>query len=543
MFARTLGHLSCVLLPAVAGFAQAQPIEPTTIDRATIDPAGVPGALLLGGGGRLPAAIYERFLELAGGADARIVLVPTASARADEPGGLERTLETWRRDHPGVHFDVLHTRDRSTADREDFTAPLRAATGVWFGGGAQERLAAAYAGTRVEHEVLHLLARGGIVGGSSAGTAIQTRTMIQEGKDPPVLATGLPLLPFAISDQHFTQRQRLPRLLEALRLAEGHFGIGVDEGTAALVRGRRIEVLGDHTVTLALAARNGRDERVVTRKPGEGVDLVAWQRAARDRAGPGWPPPASAERTPGVAAGSLVLAGGGALTDDIVQHFVELAGGAERAVIVLVPSATGPLRGAKSGEPLPLRDPIERRLRALGVRDVRTIAPLHPRDVTPAHVAALAEATGVWFGGGRQWRLVDACEGTPLLDAFHQVLARGGAIGGTSAGATIQAEYLVRGNPDGNQEMWCEGYARGFGFLRGCAVDQHFVARHREEDLRQLVRRFPQIVGLGIDEGTAAVVRGETLTVVGTSKVAIVRGAGAELRWLGPGESAPLGSR
>jgi cyanophycinase len=260
MFARTLGHLSCVLLPTVAGFTQAPPIDPGSIDPAVIDPAGVPGALLLGGGGKLPSAIYERFLELAGGADARIVLVPTASARADEPGGLERTLETWRRDHPGVHFDVLHTRDRSTADREDFTAPLRAATGVWFGGGAQERLAAAYAGTRVEDEVLHLLARGGIVGGSSAGTAIQTRTMIQEGKDPPVLATGLPLLPLAISDQHFTQRQRLPRLLMALRLAEGHFGIGVDEGTAALVRGRRIEVLGEHTVTLALAARNGRDE-------------------------------------------------------------------------------------------------------------------------------------------------------------------------------------------------------------------------------------------------------------------------------------------
>src|SRR5690606_10357767 len=138
---------------------------------------GLPGTRLVGGGGRLPDAAYARFLELAGGPRARIVLIPTASATADDPKQVEATLARWRTDHPGIEISALHTRDRAQADDPEFCAPLRAATGVWLGGGAQERLAAAYVGTRVEQELHALLARGGVVGGTSAGAAVQTRTM------------------------------------------------------------------------------------------------------------------------------------------------------------------------------------------------------------------------------------------------------------------------------------------------------------------------------------------------------------------------------
>ena len=113
-------------------------------------------------------------------------------------------------------------------------------------------------------------------------------------------------------------------------------------------------------------------------------------------------------------------------------------------------------------------------------------------------------------------------------------------IGGSSAGATIQGEFLVRGNPLGNTEMWCEGYQRGFAFLPGCAIDQHFVARNREGDLRALVQTLPQLIGLGIDEGTAAIVRGSALEALGDSKLAVfdARKDGRTLapNWLGSGE-------
>jgi cyanophycinase len=150
----------------------------------------------------------------------------------------------------------------------------------------------------------------------------------------------------------------------------------------------------------------------------------------------------------------------------------------------------------------------------------------------------------VWFGGGRQWRLNDAFDGTPAIAAFHSVLARGGVIGGSSAGATIQAEFLVRGNPLGNTEMWCEGYERGFGFLPGCAVDQHLLTRGRTGDLQALVAKLPQLIGIGIDEATAAIVQGSVLEVVGDSKIAVFDKLAREARmqagtpepqWLEPG--------
>lgn len=520
-----LQPLALTLLASSMAFGQASAVPPD----ATIDPTGLPGARLIGGGGKLPDAVYARFVELAGGATARIVLIPTASARADDDDGRAATLRSWQQRHPGAQFEVLHTRDRATADCDDFTAPLRAATGVWFGGGAQQRLAEAYVGTRVERELAALLARGGIVGGSSAGAAIQTLTMIQEGRDPPVLARGFDLVPSAIADQHFLRRDRLPRLLQALTMAPGHFGLGVDEGTAVLVRGRALDVLGDSKAVLVLAAANGRPQRVVELNAGAHADLVAWQRAARARTRDAWPPATMA--TPRVASGALVLAGGGELPDAVAARFVSLAGGAARARVVLVPSATLPI-GRRA-------DPFARVLAAAGVTDVRTIDCAHPGELTAVHIADLDRATAVWFGGGRQWRLIDAFDGTEFVAACRRVLDRGGVIGGSSAGATIQGDFLVRGDPLGNAEMWCEGYDRGFGFLPGCAVDQHFLTRNRTADLQQLVSALPQLIGIGIDEGTAAIVQGSTLEVVGASKAALFdarRGLPVAPRWLAAGD-------
>jgi cyanophycinase len=498
-----------------------------------IDPAGLDGARILGGGGKLPDSVYARFLELAGGDKARVVLIPTAGASADDAAEREKTLTRWREKHPGHQFEVFHTRNRDEANDEAFCAPLRLATGVWFGGGVQKRIADAYVGTRVERELEALLARGGVVGGTSAGTAIQTRTMIQEGKDPPVVAQGFDFVPFAVSDQHFLKRERLPRLLQVLQSHEGHFGIGVDEATAVEIRGRELTVHGDSKALLVLAAGSGREQRVVELAAGGKADLVSWQRAARNRAAEPWPPTPMAQ--PRVVRGSLVLVGGGRIPKAVAERFVQLAGGAA-AKVVLVPAAT-PTRGRN-------RDPFGALLQELGVSDVRTLAAAHPKEVTAEQLALLADATAVWFGGGRQWRLNDAFDGTPAIAAFHSVLARGGVIGGSSAGATIQAEFLVRGNPLGNTEMWCEGYERGFGFLPGCAVDQHLLTRGRTGDLQALVAKLPQLIGIGIDEATAAIVQGSVLEVVGDSKIAVFDKLAREARmqagtpepqWLEPG--------
>jgi cyanophycinase len=498
---------------------------------AAIDPRGLPGTRILGGGGKLPEGVYDRFLQLAGGPErARIVLIPTASETADQPDAAAKTLARWQNDHPGFTFTVLHTRDRAQADSEAFTAPLRAATGVWLGGGAQKNLADAYLGTAVERELQALLARGGVVGGTSAGTAIQTRTMIESGRETPIVSTGFDLVPFAISDQHFLKRERLPRLLQVLSAHPGHFGLGVDEGTAVEIRGRTMTVHGVSKALLVLAATANGPQRIVDLAAGESADLVTWQRCAVQRtAAAPFPPPKFGE--PRLPNGALVIVGGGRIPPAVVQRFVELAGGAS-AKVVLVPGAMP--RAERSEEP------FARLLRNAGVTELRTLDVEHPSELDAAGLAMLADATAIWFGGGRQWRLCDAFEGTAAIAAFQAVLARGGVIGGSSAGATIQGEFLVRGNPLGNTEMWCEGYQRGFGFLPGCAIDQHFLARNREGDLRALVQTLPQLIGLGIDEGTAAIVRGTALEVLGDSKLAIfdARAAGTAPapQWLGSGE-------
>src|SRR5258708_39264612 len=101
------------------------------------------------------------------------------------------------------------------------------------------------------------------------------------------------------------------------------------------------------------------------------------------------------------------------------------------------------------------------------------------------------------------------------MEGVHGVLRRGGVSGGSSAGATIQGDYLVRGSPLGNEEMMAAGYEHGFAFLPGTAIDQHFAQRNRFADLSKVVAAHPQLLGIGLDESTAIIVQGHIAEVVG----------------------------
>jgi cyanophycinase len=244
----------------------------------------------------------------------------------------------------------------------------------------------------------------------------------------------------------------------------------------------------------------------------------------------------------GPAKGSLIIAGGGPLKRSIMDRFIQLAGGPE-APIVLVPTAGSSPNYSEAWSGCKM-------FHELGARNLII---LHTRDRNEADseefVKPLLQAKGVWFGGGRQWRLVDSYLDTRTERAFQAVLDRGGVIGGSSAGATIQGDYLVRGAREGNQIMMAPGYEKGFGYLKNCAVDQHLLARKREKDLVSVVRRHPQLLGIGIDEGTAIVVQKDEFEVVGRSKVAIydprraVPAGKAMYYFLGPGERFDLRHR
>ena len=287
--------------------------------------------------------------------------------------------------------------------------------------------------------------------------------------------------------------------------AAGQVGLSCADDALLTIEGRTLRNRGDGEVKLHLAASPTREARVIPGGRREPVDLHELRRAAWQRANE----PAREVGVPEVKSGALVIVGGGGMPQEIAERFVKLGGGAEGRFVVL-PTAMDPIPpGDAAGF-----------LKRFGAQQVDVVTARTQAELEAPETLALFErATGIWFGGGRQWRFVDAYEGTKVLPALHQVLARGGVIGGSSAGATIQGDYLVRGAPAGPQVMMSEGYERGFNFLPGTAIDQHFTQRKRFPDMTALMQAYPQYLGIGIDEATALIVQGSTAEILGRGQV------------------------
>ncbi len=240
----------------------------------------------------------------------------------------------------------------------------------------------------------------------------------------------------------------------------------------------------------------------------------------------------------GPSSGALILAGGGSLGPEIWGQFVSLAGG-DDARIVVIPTA-----GAEDDFPEDWGG-----LEGLREAGAHNLTVLHTRDPEVADseefVSPLLEATGVWIPGGRQWRLVDAYLGTRTHQALFELLARGGVVGGTSAGASILASFLVRGDPNTNQVVISQDYLDGFGLLNGTAVDQHLLVRDREDDLWEVLELRPELLGIGLDEGTALVIQEDRGQVIGVSEVLVYDRTGPipQTHLLREGEAFDLGQR
>lgn len=238
--------------------------------------------------------------------------------------------------------------------------------------------------------------------------------------------------------------------------------------------------------------------------------------------------------------GSLVIIGG-TMEPEAIQRFIELSGG-PHASLVLIPTASGDNRygPAQQGRLFkPFTELGATRLRILHTRD-------REEANSDAFVQTIREAQGVFFGGGRQWHLADAYLGTKTEEALRDLLDRGGCIAGSSAGATIQGSYLVRGDTRGNMILMGD-HEQGFGFLKNVAIDQHLLKRNRHMDLIEVIRQKPELLGIGIDEGAAIVVRGDRFEVVGRSYVAIYdagrMGERGCFYFLAPGDEFDLVSR
>jgi cyanophycinase len=225
----------------------------------------------------------------------------------------------------------------------------------------------------------------------------------------------------------------------------------------------------------------------------------------------------------GPAKGTLIIIGGGSLKDTgILETFHRLAGGKD-ARLVVVPTAAGN-KNAEGRIRVYDEDKVVTPWKNRGFKQVRMLHTHDPKVAdTEEFAAVLTDATAVWFDGGRQWNLVDSYRNTRTDRAFHKVLERGGVIAGSSAGATIQGDYLVRGAVAGPDIVMTpeKEHERGLNFLRKTAIDQHINTRNRWDDLIPVIKKYPELLGLGLSEGTAIVVKGDRFEVMGAWKVAV----------------------
>src|SRR3954467_11626639 len=240
----------------------------------------------------------------------------------------------------------------------------------------------------------------------------------------------------------------------------------------------------------------------------------------------------------GQARGTLLIVGGGSQPEDLVRHFVDLAGGPGKARIAILPMASS--EAAASGAEK------EAQLDSLGGDSfVVNVDRAHADD--DSVVTALRGATGIWFPGGDQSLLTTALRGAAAVRESEARFRAGAVVGGTSAGAAVMSDSMITGNqfwPGMTAAVDSPSFSRvarraieivpGLGFLHNAIVDQHFIRRQRENRLFSVVLERPSLLGVGIDEGTVLKVTPDgKWTVLGRSAVMVLDARRATVTSLG----------
>jgi cyanophycinase len=230
----------------------------------------------------------------------------------------------------------------------------------------------------------------------------------------------------------------------------------------------------------------------------------------------------------GAQEGWLAIIGGGDRPDAVIREIIRLAGG-PGAAILIIPGASGDQLDSS----LYARHDFE----SCGARNVKFIL-LEKQGVDSAqNIALVKESRAVFFTGGDQNRLTALLQDSRLLEEIRVLYReRGGVIAGTSAGAAVMSRIMITGEELlATAEKNEEGpdfdsirksnikTAPGFGFISGAIVDQHFIKRKRINRLLSLVLENPQLIGIGIDEQTAIMVRAnQEFTVLGEGLVMVI---------------------
>jgi cyanophycinase len=221
--------------------------------------------------------------------------------------------------------------------------------------------------------------------------------------------------------------------------------------------------------------------------------------------------------------GYLFIIGGGERDKPLMERYVKLAAGFGRGRIVVFTMA--------SGVPQEIGPELVAEFTGLGVKDVVSYQLTHDEAMKPDSAKILDGAGGIYFSGGDQSRLTAALLGTPIHKRMLELYEQGCIVGGTSAGAAVMSEVMITGDEKRTtneaeqwQVIWADNIVRirGFGFVKDAIIDQHFVTRRRHNRLISLVIENPKLVGVGIEESTAVLIRPDgRYEVLGENQVII----------------------
>jgi len=216
--------------------------------------------------------------------------------------------------------------------------------------------------------------------------------------------------------------------------------------------------------------------------------------------------------------GKLLIIGGAEDKEGdckILREFLRCAGGTKAHIVIMTAATSLP------GE---VGDNYIRVFERLGAEDVRVLDTQTPEDANnPEYLEAIEQATGIFFTGGDQARIISCLKDTKLDTAMHKRYSEGIIIGGTSAGAAMMPDMMIiEGDSETNPRVDVVAMGPGMGFLPDVVIDQHFAQRGRLGRLVTALLLQPAVLGFGIDENTAILVSGDELEVIGENAVTVI---------------------
>jgi len=485
--------LETILLIAIfglGGFINAVAQDLVSADLIT----PIHGKLMLVGDGKISQRTEATFAFLAGEEKGKLVIL-TQSGRSKI-----KTCPKWQHLIGDIGELQLDKANKTLSGKE--LEVLRSATAVWL----EEDFSKYPTAMQLKEELHSLLRKDGLVGGKGAA-AESLAALIMEGNKT---RDGFNLLPNSIvSARKGGQKQ----FIETLKSLPGRVGWEIPPSSSVvLCDGRKISVIDFPEITIRTAANGDWPERIETYGPpiedlAYTADLISWNRSAIKRLDDVFPPLVAP--VPEVPHGALVIIGGHGYPDGMWEKVIEFAGGKDANYVCISqsPSSTG----AKMLRSFDCKN--------VAVHIVKTGVNGIGQADDPQFLEDLKNADAIYFGGGRTYKFMDAYLGTEAHLLMNKVLERGGIILGGSAGAQIQGDFLIRGDPRTNNTLWMEGNDMGLGFIKGVIIDAHFRERGRENILPSLLVQYPQMLGIGIDETTAIWVQGNTAEVLGPHSV------------------------